>query len=326
MQLFALDSEKKLVFAEHAAKQQNYFCVECETIVRVRSGPHRQTHYYHLAPSPDCRQNGKSMAHLQTQLFLFDLFPENDVQLEMRFPEINRIADVVWLPHKLIFEVQCSPITAAEVLERNRDYKSLGYTVVWLFHDSRFNQWRMSAAEQAVRNAPHYFTNINAEGEGFIYDQFDVEHQGIRKHKSHKLCVGIHEPHFLKSNKDKEGDEKDKEVSDNVWHKKDRQKHDKQNTDKTQSGAMPRLIEARFQLWPFHFSGDLIDYALFPHVYADAEKLLDKALTAENKLLGSSKGTDSNPSIYDKIKKWLWLGIVRPYRLFFQIILERACK
>ncbi|MEM8728221.1 MAG: competence protein CoiA family protein, partial [Chlamydiota bacterium] len=62
------------------------------------------------------------------------------VILEKSFPEIHRIADVVYPPKKIIYEIQYSPITLKEVQQRNRDYATLGYTVIWILHDRHFNR------------------------------------------------------------------------------------------------------------------------------------------------------------------------------------------
>lgn len=289
MQLIALNSEKKLVFARQAVKQHDYFCIECQQVVRLRSGPHRHAHYYHLSPLPSCRQSEKSMAHIQTQLRLLSLFPEGDVQLERRFPEINRIADVVWASQKFVFEVQCSSITAAEVQERNKDYESLGFQVIWILHEKRYNQWRFTAAEQWLRNRPHYFTNINAEGEGMIYDQYDIDEKGVRKHIQSKLEVNLEHPRKIMK------DEKRRNL--------------------------PRVVANRLENWTLHFSGDLLDLCLYQSAHLDIQELLENAFAAEKE---STKFVESG--WVEKTKKIFWYGVVRPYRLFFQMLLERACK
>lgn len=290
MQLFALDSDKKLVFAEQAAKQCDYMCIECNQAVRVRGGPHRQTHYYHLVQS-HCRQSEKSMQHIQAQLYLFDLLPKDEVQLEMRFPQINRIADVVWTEKRLIFEIQCSPISASEVMERNSDYGAQGYQVVWILHDNRFNQWRLSAAEQFLRGAPYYFTNINAEGKGVIYDQFDITLNGLRKHMLFSLPVSLDQPLSFKNHKT------------------------------TLLKPIPKAVQQRISSWPMGFKGDLVDSCFS----LDNSDYLGKMLKAEAEM---AKLELSSPELSwrDKLQYYLWYSIVRPYRLLFQILLERSCK
>ncbi len=154
----------------------------------MRGGLSRQPHFYHLIAT-SCILQGKSLAHLQIQCALQSmLFPEQTL-LEHRFPQIARVADLVWPAQKLIFEVQVSPIQAAEVLARNRDYAKEGYRVVWILHDSRFNRSHVTGAEVALRFSPHYFTNINAFGKGFFYDQYAHFHFKRRKEHSNRFPV-----------------------------------------------------------------------------------------------------------------------------------------
>jgi competence protein CoiA len=180
MQLYALDSNKQLVSASQAAKQINYFCLECHSFVRLRAGLHRQSHFYHLQPTIFCRQHQKGVIHLNLQNYFIQQLPLGEVTLECRFPTIRRIADVAWHPHKIIFEVQCSPISAEEVNQRNVDYQTVGWQVIWILHDQRYNQSRLSAAEIVLQHVPHFYTNMSREGKGMIYDQFEMCQKGLR--------------------------------------------------------------------------------------------------------------------------------------------------
>jgi competence protein CoiA len=153
---------------------------------------HRRSHFFHLNPSPNCRQNGKSLIHLQTQWHLQKMIPGSF--LEKSFDAIQRIADVAWLEKSLIFEIQCSPISAEEVIARNRDYAREGFQVVWILHDRQFNKQRMSAAEWALLKHPHYFTNMNAEGKGWLYDQWSRVQYGKRFDKLPPLMIDPSHP------------------------------------------------------------------------------------------------------------------------------------
>lgn len=228
MQLYALDQDKKLVLAHHAAKQKNYFCLECQGLVRRRGGSHRQTHFYHLATTQSCKLNEKSMTHLQIQYYLKSLFADQDCYLEHRFPNINRIADVVWESKKIIFEVQCSFITADEVEARNRDYLSQGYQVVWILHDKRYNKERLSEAEKRLQTWPHYFSNMDALGKGVIYDQFSVVNKSIRSHYLDPLPVLLHQPKLRMH-----------------W-----------------VSLLLNLSKYRAKHWPIFFAGDILDISL----------------------------------------------------------------
>lgn len=189
MQLFALNYKKNVVFVENANREEAYFCPECSNEVRVRAGKWRRKHFFHPSGSA-CHQSAKSIEHIQVQYFLQEHLP-GSVLLEKRFPELGRIADVVWEQERIIFEVQCSPITAAEVAERNRDYAREGYEVIWIFHEKSFNRKRITAAEHSLLHRPHYFSDIDAEGEGCIYDQHSSLKSGFRIKKSDKAPVSF---------------------------------------------------------------------------------------------------------------------------------------
>lgn len=191
MQFYALEDHRPIL-AKEAIRQKNYRCPECLGIVRLRGGEQRQNHFYHLHRSPSCRQSQKSLPHLQTQLFVQSQF--SGAVLEKSFTQIGRIGDVCWEEGKLIFEIQCSPISLQEVRERNRDYEKLGYRVVWLLHDRRFNRFRVSPAEKFLRGQTTFFANIDAAGRGIIYDQQEL-FRGLRRvRRGPKLRIDVTQP------------------------------------------------------------------------------------------------------------------------------------
>jgi len=275
MQLFAYDDQKKVISASHANKQIDYFCLECAGIVRRRGGIHRHTHFYHLSSGKSCRQNGKSMEHLQVQFAIRNKISEEECLLEHPFLTINRIADVVWKTKGIVFEIQCSPITAQEVKERNQDYQSQGFRVVWILHDKRFNQRRLSAAEQFLLDQPHYFTNMDEEGCGIIYDQHETI--GIKREK-------LWGPHPIDVAEYKEIQEKDQ--------------------SQIKSWLIPRIKRE------IYFSGDLLSHFLSDPSQFDFIKEEEKPVTFTLR------------KAFNVIRH----TFIRAYSLFFQVILERACK
>lgn len=180
MQLRAMDEHGQMIYAHQAHRHTNYFCKECNGILRLRSGLHRQRHFFHLKTTTDCRQNGKGMEHLLAQQHIKEIIGQT-CDLEYSFPEIARIADCVWHAEKIVFEIQCSPITQAEVMARQNDYAKAGYQVVWLLNDKRFNQKKLCAAEVWLRHHPHYFLQITTGDVITIYDQWDMVERGLRK-------------------------------------------------------------------------------------------------------------------------------------------------
>ncbi len=288
MQLYALDENQQPISAQRAIKQQNYSCPECSSTVRVRSGIHRQPHFYHLQNQEHCRQNGKGMTHLQVQTYLLQHLPVGESRMEHRFPSISRIADIVWEPQKIVFEIQCSPISAEEVTNRCKDYKSLGYDVVWILHDRRFNQWRVSAAEMVLRSFPFYFTNMTAEGKGHVYDQYDIVHKGTRKKVLPPLPVDL----------------------------------SKRMSYQPITKNLPSSLVERVKNRGWYFEGDLIHTWETKH----PGDYLDRLIEAESLYREWMHPQQVPKGILSKIKFGLNRYIVHPYLVFFQILVEKATK
>jgi competence protein CoiA len=191
MQLFGLDDLQQSVPIHQAKRGKRYLCQECGTLLAPRFGLYRKPHFYHLDPNRTCRMSGKTLEHLQTQNWIQQRVGGD---LEVPFPQISRIADVVWEEKKIIFEVQCSPITPLEIAQRNKDYASLGYQVVWVLHEMGYNRRRTSLAELSLQSWPHYFTNIDKKGRGAVFDQACQLKRGVRIRRSSKFFVDVSSP------------------------------------------------------------------------------------------------------------------------------------
>ncbi|MBS0620361.1 MAG: hypothetical protein JSS61_02755 [Verrucomicrobia bacterium] len=169
--------------ALHADRNHEYICPECGSILRIRGGLHRQRHFYHLRPDRRCNQSKKSLEHLLIQLHLQKLFVS--AEIERPFPEIGRIADVAYPEKNIVFEVQCSPLSREEAEGRCKDYASIGFRVIWLLYDRRFNQKKLSAAEAYLRENGCYFVSPGHA----IYDQEEVIREGRRTYKGPPIPV-----------------------------------------------------------------------------------------------------------------------------------------
>lgn len=232
MQLYALDESNTPVAISQAEKQKNYICLECGSRVRSRSGEARQPHFYHLEPPKTCTQHQKGVIHLQTQFFIQALLPANECQLEYPFKSIGRIADAAWLPQKVVFEIQYSPITPKEVEERKRDYERAGWHLIWILHEQQFNRHRRPLFLDALfKNQPFYFTDMNEKGKGKIYDQFSVWEGRRRREKLPPLKVDLASLYPISSYPLK-------------------------------STPSLELIERRCASWPYFFGGDLLDLSV----------------------------------------------------------------
>ncbi len=287
MQLHALDAQEELVSARQAARQTAYYCLECKRRVGLRGGPHRRRHFYHLDPTPSCRQHQKGAVHIYLQAYFLQQLPAGDCLLECPFPSIRRIADVAWRSQKIIFEIQCSPISAEEVLARNHDYLQEGWYTVWILHDQRYNQVRLSAAERVLRASPHFFCHVNDSGMGVVYDQFDFCENDVRFGRLPPLPITLREPPTLF-----------REIP----------------------RSYPlRLLKRRAACWSHSFSGDLMSLFLqdLPSDY------LQKAIEREKSFYPSS----SSLWTWSHLPALLWRkGVVMPYQMVFRFLLERLCR
>ena len=97
---------------------------------------------------------------------------DQEVSVEKRFTQINRIADLVWEPRKVIFEIQCSFIEPQEVTQRIQDYESIGYDVIWLLDDAKFNQTYLTKAEVLIRNRGGKYVHVE-KSYCLFYDQVE---------------------------------------------------------------------------------------------------------------------------------------------------------
>ncbi len=195
MQFFAQDGNKKEVLAPQATKGDNYTCQECGGTLRVRQGPKRTSHFFHLAHATHRCHRQTSIEHHQTQEHVQKIFPGSFK--EHPFLSIGRIADI-FIPNLfLVIEIQCSPISTEEVSERTKDYHSQGMKVLWLLHTKNFNRFRASPAELFLQRFPHYYTDIDRKGHGKIFDQFSLIREGNRIFRSppYRLNLAMMLPH-----------------------------------------------------------------------------------------------------------------------------------
>lgn len=289
MQIYALDSDGSLILADKASKHHDYQCLECQQMIRLRRGLHRKAHYFHVTANRSCRLHSKGMPHLMLQHFLKNVLPDGEVEIECQFPQIARIADVAWHPKRLIYEIQYSPITAEEVKARNASYASIGYQVVWIFHQDRYNKERLSAAEDWLALHPHYFSDMNAEGEGIIYDQFATVVNGRRVQRLPILPIDVSTPKNLS---------RDRSLV-----------------------KLPFVFRQRAKAWPLIFGGDTIDCLLQlkeDENYKELRDQIEKLVPPKTQL--------TLLSLLKNRKLLFRQWVSRPYKALVRLMLERACR
>jgi hypothetical protein len=157
MLTYALESPHKahLLNVTEASPAQDYFCPECKDPIRKRQGQHKP-HFYHYQGSL-CKWSGVGLAHLKTQ---FEISARLGGFLEKRFNAIERIADLFIPSHALVIEVQYSPISLKEVLERNWDYSQIGLLTLWILQTGHPLTEEFDAGG-ALAHVPHYFCDMD---------------------------------------------------------------------------------------------------------------------------------------------------------------------
>jgi competence protein CoiA len=187
MPIYAIDTFGKIFSAHDTPPPGLYRCLECQAPLKRRSSGTRSAYFYHLSASSSCRLSTNSSAHADLQKDLQAKIPE--LIMERPFPSILRIADLCWEEKKLIFEIQCSPISLDQAASRISDYAKEGYEVVWLLDDRLYNKRKLGAAEQLLRKNACYFFYQN-----LIYDQLELVLEKTRSSKGPKLPVDLSRP------------------------------------------------------------------------------------------------------------------------------------
>lgn len=190
MALYAVD-EDEMIYASEAEEGKVYWCLDCFGPVKRRRGKHRFYHFYHLQSAPHCRLYSKTDDHLLVQLQLKKQFPEGALEMERPFPQISRIADLCWEEEKIVFEIQCSPISPQEAKQRIADYKLCGYDAIWLLDDSRYNKRALRPAEEYLRTHSTYYVHIVQGLNSDFYDQFEVFSKGRRVKRGKKIPLDL---------------------------------------------------------------------------------------------------------------------------------------
>lgn len=287
MALYAC-GEEDLVFAGQAEKNSTYRCLDCFAPVKVRRGRDRFPHFYHLRSAPSCRLYSKSEDHLRAQLQIQKSFPEGALKIECPFLSIGRIADLCWESRKIIFEIQCSPIDVREAEKRNEDYRSAGFSLVWLLDDKRYNRRILRPAEEFLRGGLCYFIHIKQGLSSDCYDQFEIFSLGARVKKGPRLKIDLQRP-LLAPQRLKEED------------------------------RFPKQILSLAGRAPLHFYGDRLDKARLSYRTASWRVSLENWRFLE--LFLPRKANRRHP-----VKEWLFRWIGAPYLNLLNRLLNQFLK
>ncbi len=134
-----------------------------------------------------------SLLHQAVQKHIYELLPEGEAFIEYRLP--GHITDLFWLPKKIAFEIQVSPISIDIAVARTADYKKIGLFPVWILHQKSFNSTYLTLAELFLRRHCNcYYTNISVTTHGYIYDQKEIVRNNKREMRSDPSFLDLKKP------------------------------------------------------------------------------------------------------------------------------------
>ena len=165
----------------------SFTCSECSGTLHLRRARGRSPHFVHMRATPACRLYSRAARHLEMQLSLKNWIPA--LEVEYPFAGICRIADLYWKQEKIVFEIQCSPLSSAQVEARVADYGKLGIRIVWLLDDRLFFKRAYKDGEPQMRQAG-YYVSLPLR----VYDAWECPIDRWRRWKGARFSVELNRP------------------------------------------------------------------------------------------------------------------------------------
>ncbi|WP_181313693.1 competence protein CoiA [Planomicrobium soli] len=117
-----------------ARRKTQFSCPTCGSSVILKVGEVKTPHFAHKNLSHCASYSeAESSMHLHGKLLLYQFFLSQNltVELEKYFPVIRQRADLLINQHTAI-EFQCSPIPAAQIMERTLGYTRSAVQTIWI--------------------------------------------------------------------------------------------------------------------------------------------------------------------------------------------------
>jgi competence CoiA-like predicted nuclease len=167
----------------------NYFCPECGSKLIFKNGAIKIPHFAHSSDT-DCMYyhylKGESETHQKYKINLYSwLVKQTDImkKVYLEYKAIdNRIADIYIETEskKYVIEIQCSPITIEEFINRTQDYNKNNIPVLWLWDMSLLNTYINQPKKMKIRKnttldiigsnlKTNYFIQESRNNEGFNF-------------------------------------------------------------------------------------------------------------------------------------------------------------
>lgn len=141
----------KIIQASEASVGQNYFCLRCGKVVRVRQTKYGRS-FYHWNFTPHST-NPEGKFHQAGKAMLLKWAEQWGANLSQEVVIGSQRADIVWGEDR-IFEIQASPLSCQQLQDRHQQYRQQGWKDYW-FGGSRFYY-----ANQHYHSMVHYHPQL----------------------------------------------------------------------------------------------------------------------------------------------------------------------
>lgn len=118
-------------------KAVKFYCPSCHEAVLIKAGNQKIPHFAHYAANQcPAGEGGEGIYHEQGKFLLYQWLKQQrlEVTLEKYIPDIRQRPDILLKINKkqIAIEYQCARIPVEEINKRNRGYKLLGITPIWI--------------------------------------------------------------------------------------------------------------------------------------------------------------------------------------------------
>lgn len=160
MPLTATCDSNNIVFASNMHESDRatkyYYCRHCGAEMRVVLPKKSIVKHFRHVSQGDCKYASESIKHLEAKQFFYDMYKSNrlynkvEMESDWNGIEHNRIGDVVLYPkrnnvHPTVIEIQNSPISNEEIIDRFDDWNAFDFTpdglysMMWIITDNVVN-------------------------------------------------------------------------------------------------------------------------------------------------------------------------------------------
>lgn len=161
--------------------QNILICPFCDGEMFVREGFINVPHFAHRVECTSIYvQHGESINHLMAKAGIAKYLRENfqkdaniKVELEVRVPEVRRIADVMLFDSnegRVAYEIQLSPIATEDLAQRTQDYRRAGIDCLWCLGEKALTA---NNREWCENNLGDYCV-VDVNTEFFCLDQREI--------------------------------------------------------------------------------------------------------------------------------------------------------